>query len=795
MFIAVLLYGTGLFSQTYINDLEQSDSLQIWIGFQNRDSSFAHSGKYAAITDSIHPYGLGVEMNFPKEVQNKNVIFSITGFILCDSVYPNSLYVITIENRGEIAFWKGIPLSKLISQKETWVAFSDSVLIPAEVSKTGKLKTYLWNAGRKSQLLIDDLTVSFKPYQNPTFIEDITGLPKYTTPNEGGIVFKNKFYQIKEQGNSGFQIIDNTGNILVNSLRYFFNGTSENKNYHDFSLFRFVKKKKKEESTILTFDARNGLEKIKLTLECSNHSPVIKTSIITKYNKKTEVKRSALVLEYGMPLKEVYRANRKSDSKQFQDEYWLNQQGFLTGNDQSSMALYQTPDISSIQLDTKHQQAIINLDFEKDHPYLQFPLNADTFDYFIDKSTSIYQRKETHSSFFNIYAGMKPVPFPRLMKNPDGFVATYIWTEHADWGDVRTHRATYFGSELITNADSATGGFVKYNIPVTKSVFYDNPDSIRNTLASDSLFTTLESSIITDSNFSSFLADIYNKGSEICLHTPEQYTTTPYRLEEALAYMNAHFNSPTWIDHGYNNQPQNNREDFVCSGVDNYAFNLWKKYDVNYFWSPYYEDSQTFLYWGFFGSMEKFYSGYGDFFPKPDYWQHPTRTKSFYHWPTYSVLYVERESLWNYFFSRQQFNLFTTDWGVEINHCYPAWTIPGKGFWKFDSNGTIVAMDGFNRTLSLMDEYRAKGLLNITTVNKFIDYRLATEQISYDIMPDGRFIITNNSNHTIQGLSFAVKAGAVLVNDLKPAQKRVDNDMIFWFDLHAGEKVLVRVVE
>ena len=71
------------------------------------------------------------------------------------------------------------------------------------------------------------------------------------------------------------------------------------------------------------------------------------------------------------------------------------------------------------------------------------------------------------------------------MKNPAGYEAAYIWTEHADYTDISTNRATYFGSEKIINADSATGGFVYFNIPVTKSVFYANPDSVTNEKASN----------------------------------------------------------------------------------------------------------------------------------------------------------------------------------------------------------------------------------------------------------------------------------------------------------------------
>jgi len=796
LFVAVLFTASGnLFSQTYINTLEFPDSSGIWINTQYTDTAFSHSGNKAALTDSLNPYGLGVEMKFPEAVKNHNADILLTGFILSDTIAPDALYVVTVENKGEIAFWQGVPLSKLLKEKRKWFAFSDSIVVPADVTRAGKLKIYLWNAGRQSRVLVDDLSIAFKLHPNPSFLKDVDIVPATISKPGQLLLFQNNFYSISAQPDVGFRIQAKSGDTLMDDLSYFINSRIKGEDFKKIVRFSYKGASVENGKALLKFEAKNKLEKIKLTLTCHDYSPVIDVAVTRKFRKPATVMRSALLLKYRMPLQEVYRANRKSDNNNFRDEYWLDKQGFVTGNDTTALAIYHTPGLSSIQLNTKTKLAVLNLDYKNDHPYLQFPFNADTFDLKVDESTSVYRRRAVISSSFKIYAGFRTESLPRFMKNPEGFVATYIWTEHADWGDIRTHRATYFGSEKITNADSASGGFVKYNIPVTKSVFYDNPDSITNTMVSDSLFTSLESSIVTDTNFKDFLYQVYNKGSEICLHTPEQFTTTPGQLENALKYMKNHFGSPSWIDHGYNNLPQNNREDFVCSGVQNYASGLWKKYGIRYFWNPWYEDYQTFKNLGFFGSIEKYYSGFGDFYPHPDFWQHPTRTEAFWHWPTYSVLYIEREDLWEYFFSEHQFHVFTDNWGVEINHCYPAWSFPGKGFWKFDANGTIVAMDGFNRTLQRMSDYRAEGLLNVTTVKQFLDYQLATGQIDYDVLPDGRIKITNKSSRAVKGLSFATRAKYVLVNGLKPAQKLQEDDLIFWFDLNAGAYAIIRVIE
>ncbi|RLD88280.1 MAG: hypothetical protein DRJ09_08740 [Bacteroidetes bacterium] len=791
----ILLLWLQAFTQTFRNNLESADSLHYWINTNNLDSTNTHSGNYAAFTDSVHPYGLGVEMLFPDSILGKNTILSIRGFVFSNTLQSNALYVVSIVNQGETAFWQGISLKKILKHKKIWTPFHDSVIIPASITKTGKLKIYLWNQGKKSRILVDDLAISFRPLHNPSFLKDVDTLPEYVTFTREQLIFENNFYQIWNKGEDGFFISDTSGKLMTNHIRYFYNQKSKGKDYQKFSLFKFVSIKNRGDKTFLTFKTKSEFETVKLLLRCNKNTPEIDLIVSHRYKKSVEVSRSALLLDYALPLQEVFRANRKSDVDDFQNEYWLDKQGFTLSNNSTALAIYHTPGISSLQLNTKSHLAVINLDYEKDHPFLRFPLDADTFDFKVDESTSLYQRGNKKKNSFKIFAGIKPEKLPRLMKNPDGFLATYIWTEHADWGDIRTHHAAYFGSEKITNADSAVGGFVKYNIPVTKSVFYDNPDSITNTAASDSLFTTFESAIKTDTAYAGFLKQIHNKGNEICLHTPEQFSTTPDRLDSALAYMKKYFNSPTWIDHGYNNLKSNNREDFVCDGSLNYTSSLWKKYGIRYFWNPYYEDYQTFVNWGFFGSVEKMFSGYGDFYPKPDYWQHPSRTNDFYHWPTASVLYIGRERLWNYFFSSYQMNLFTHDWGVEINHCYPAWTKPGKGFWKYSGNSTVVAMEGFNRTLALMQQLKLQESLNVTTVEAFLNYQLALEQVDYAVLPDGRVRITNPTADSIKGLSFAVKAKVVTINGLRPAQKQADENLIFWFDLSPGHSALIRMVE
>jgi hypothetical protein len=181
--------------------------------------------------------------------------------------------------------------------------------------------------------------------------------------------------------------------------------------------------------------------------------------------------------------------------------------------------------------------------------------------------------------------------------------------------------------------------------------------------------------------------------------------------------------------------------------------------------------------------------------PKPDYWRHPTRSDDFIHWPTSTVLYIENDQLWDYFFNDRNLIAFVENWSVEMNHCYPAWVDPKKSFWTYDADLNIVAQPGFNRTLKKMARLKNEGQLNVTTVREFLDYQLLLENIDYQLLADGRVRVTNNNLQDVKGLSFATKAKAVLVDRLKPAQKISGDDLIFWFDLKAGSSSTIRVIE
>jgi hypothetical protein len=782
-------------AQVFFNDLEDSLNTKHWIGLQTIDSGFAHSGRYFSRVDSLIPYGLGLESRFPASVQNKNVRLKVSGWVKSEVPLDEALFVLSLKEGSEDLLWKGIELAPLITAGEQWFYFSDSLNIPANVSATGLIKAYLWNNDGKHRMGIDDLKFEFTVIQNPTFFPEVSAKASNASlPDQA--VFAGSYYKIfYQKKDKSLRIVGRDGSTIVKNIWYFSEQIRGRK--------RKVKESALQFKTVEISGDRSELflkgKDVEVVLVCRENSPEIQFKIQSSYKKNQEFARQSLVLKSGQAVEEVYRKNRKADVKSYQDEYWLDKEGVRFGSKQNSLIVYHMPGISSLQLKPADSLLLINLDYEKDHPFLHFPLDNDTVDLKEDWSSSKYSEDSNRQFEFSVFVGTRARNLPRFMKNPNGFLATYIWTEHADWTDIRTNRAAYFGSENIVQAEDANGGFVFYNIPVTKSVFWDNPDEIRNTNISGGKFNSKESSIMADTSFYSFLQEIYPLGNEICLHTPEQFTTTPQRLETALQFMQDKFASPSWIDHGYNNKIQNNREDLICDGSVKesayFALGLWEKYGVKYLWNAYYEEYFPFTQMRFSNNLEKPYSGFGDFYPKPDYWQHPSRTASVYHWPTASVLFVSENRLWDYYFGEKVLRHFVNDWAVEINHCYPAWTDPKKGFWIWSGDSTIIAAPGFNRTLQRMAALRDEGKLNVTTIRDFMDYQLALEQIKYEILADGAIRITNLSNKEIKGLSLATHSLLLLVNGVPPSQKIVGDDVVFWFDLWAGESKTIRVFE
>jgi hypothetical protein len=648
------------------------------------------------------------------------------------------------------------------------------------------------------------------------------------------IELKNPWYFLNVDEYGRINVKTPEHDIIMSSLTYFsdYEGAGENWGIKNISVNLM------NDSTVSISGKGSSDVLVNVILTVHKSLPKIDVNIRTHYSYNTIVRREALVAKFDVPLSEVYLKNRKIDVKPFDPEYWLQRQGVRFGSGIRSSLIYHTPNVSSLQLNAEKNLVFINLEYFLDHPYIKIPYQEDGGGKWIDLSAANYDAGSEREDYFSIYFGSLPKITPRLMMVPHGYLSGFVFTEHADSGNIRTHRAAYFGSEKITNINDAVGGFAGYKIPVTKSVFY--ADTTMPRPSGSSIRDDLDKPQFLD-----FLDQLNATGLyDICLHTPEGYSSNRETMTEAIKFMKNRFNTSTWIDHGMY-PGKINRESFVCDGLDPkseyYAADLWKQYNTRYFWNTADESMYTspvslkreishlkfrsasnelwrrYLYQRkcngmtvcgavlrlFNGNSHKFESNSlqpfkGNSYPTPLYWQNMTRTLDFYSWITnytedYRLLSTDKADN-QLKRTLTQINLLIANWGIFINHAY--FVRNRKGYDTLVENkGELVVNPFFDKILKFMADKRNEGVLYLTTIRDLLDYWIQLEKVSFEYQPTGAIRVYNDNNKAINGLSLVVKckAEAIRINDEIPTFKQVGEDAIVWFDIPAKSNVRLEV--
>ena len=658
--------------------------------------------------------------------------------------------------------------------------------------------------------------VSYLPQNIPDYV--------YSPVNPKSLnKIKNSYCSIIVDHEGKVSIIGADGKVIVSSLVYY----GELESGKSYCGLKNSSVRNLNDSSILI--EGNGLrnELVDLLVTTSNWLPKIDVQVRTHYNEKTLVKRESLISSFNIPVSEVYKKNRELDSDNLSSEYWLQNEGVLFRDHKNSALIYHTPLISSLQLETDKKLLFVNLDFDLDHPFVTIPYQPNKGHKWTNVSQSIYKKGSERQNAFSIYIGTAHKTIPRLMLVPSGYKAGYVFTEHADGGTIGTQRAAYFGSDDIMSAKDATGGFVKYKIPVTKSVFYTGPLTLPGA-------TIIEGGKV--SPLLNFLDELYATGNyDLCLHTPDDSTSNKKTLAEAIKFMKERYNSICWIDHGFYGGKLN-REASVCDGLDStspyYAGNLWEEYDTKYFWSPavemikngnwisvsdnlrkfrFYKAYVTFLkryaspadlmHLNFFQLIKKLRKNHafsyelntleynsGSSIPTPMYWRFPTKARNCYFWATdqektYGNLTqkdVENE--------KAQLDNLINHQGVFIDHGYFVRNRRDDRILK-TVNGHLMVNPNFDKILSLIVARREKGDLFVTTIKDLLNYWIKLDKIEFQYLPDGSTNIVNNNDESINGLSLIINSAFILVNGRKPSMKASNGQTIFWFNMEPHQTV------
>ena len=792
----IILFCTAIFAaflakaQVYTNDFENRQEWNApWFNLHIVADSSAAEENYVCICDSVHEFGFGFGINAGKDFPNQNVNCKFD-FLFKADANTQAEIVVSIDDTIRNRYWAPYPLADYVNDTAEWSQVLLDLNFPASYTQGGEIKVYVWNKG-KERLVFDDAKLEVKPLH-------LSFLPKSDSIVQKEYD-KEKYFVLREDP------YDKTSAPISYPLGMLEEYIIDGDTIREFNLFvnhpSFGDWISHSEISSTRFNFHRDKDRPGHEWEISLENWVSADNC--------KVVRQTLVIPFIDSTLTVYRRNLHIDSTLFQSEYYLDREGFTIGKGDRSFTLYHPTGnysfrYASLQLDAENRIAYINLDYWRDHPLIHYPLCDTIEDYFEDISCADLIVKPGRGLYIgrcirqNIYVniGDDIHDLPRLMPVWDGYQSAFIFTEHADWTDLRTHRAVLFGNENITKPEEAVGGFCYFNIPVTKSVFYWNPDNVTNEKTSNGLFKGLVASIKTDNEFYKLLKTIKKQGFEICLHTPEVYTTLPDEFPKAMRFMKRHFDTKTWIDHGYNNGSDKNREDLVCDGLlpdsPQYAAELWEKNGVRYLWNAYYEENRMERY-NFDSHFVQPFDGFGDALPNRQITTLPNSGKDFLLWSTPSTLEVNKDSEWYYYFDSIRLQRLVDQHNVFITHVYPAWSNPYRAFWQYNEEGTAVAMPGFNFALSQLARFRDEKKILPTTIEQYLSYYEKLLNIDYQII-DQNTVRLINRGESIEGLTLLCTK-PIIVEGKAIDFRKVNEGYLVWFDLKRNETVTIELRE
>ena len=788
-------YSNGALA-LYKNDLDSNRDSINWIN-ENTSLRDTINGNHFSRVDSNHQYGLGIKSSFPSNSFGQSLSITYQALFRRFSANAKIAVAISITKGDSSIYWN--PISVQTNAANEWNSRNVNFRIPGNlVDAENTITLFVWNMDGNSSVDIDDVQIKFEPLSLIVPI-DIANIENWKEKfkTETNRLNGEKYLILLDSINNGFRINSANGDSLISSMKfvieYYVKRTSKpTVKIKELSSFRINAIDKLGPKTILHFSENSDIANVKIDLVVDNLSGEISFDPEVQFRKKVFLVRAGLAVHYSMNVDRIIKNTSSVILNPAELNYWLNFGNvILAGNNQRFILEKEDP-LNTVELLTKSKTLLLNLDCSADHPQLHFPKMKKSKSLSIDVSEIFYSVGDVLKNTLKLKPLNKDQQLVRVFRNPNGYLSSMIWTEHADFSDIRIQRALMFGREDILSADSAIGGFVGNGVPMTKSVFYDNPTKLLNSVK-DVRFNSECLSIKNSPEFLELLKQLKKNDFEICLHTPDPFTTTPSIAEEAMRFMKDNFNSVNWIDHGYDNSTLSNREDLNCDGLDStssfYIKNLFEKYGVKYAWNSYYEDVPVFKDASFYSFFTNPYSGWNESYHCPEYFRNPL-DKNIISWRTTFTLDPSDGSLWSYYFDKQRLNDFVQSNGDCILHTYLARVDSTNGFYSYDGN-TIVINPEFEKVLKILKEYSDENKIWLTTVQKMLDFRLLLEKVSIEYTKNGLVIIFNNNDVEVTGFSLITTAQSIAAGEKNIRLKKYGYETIAILNLKPKEKLIL----
>ena len=398
---------------------------------------------------------------------------------------------------------------------------------------------------------------------------------------------------------------------------------------------------------------------------------------------------------------------------------------FLGTDTMQSMRLRTTNNVDS--------QLSFYSDYNRNHPYAHY--QAGSITELVDVSSQSRHSGDSYSPSVTFTINSNSIPSSLVKtRQPNGYDATLILTNHADNEQTDGVNAVAYGTADTSNPAYGTEGIVGRGIGWTKSVFvWGDPGDPYAISLQDQTFKTL-----TDK--------LHGDGVEIVPHsmTPEVEERTT--VENGMAYLSNQYGTRNWIDHG---APGNSEDLYswgTIKGNNYYILDLFNLYKYYYAWS--YIDYDTVN--NGLNMLDLTATSIRPYF----YYNNnvdddTTDSQNIYLW---STINTEKEP--DLYYTNANIDSLVKQRGIHIGHEYMAYATNENHSWYTNpTTGKIEIYPAFDNELAYIQSQIQSGYIWSPTVVEAGDYWRLLPNVSIVINADGTYTVTNNNTTSISGLT------------------------------------------
>ena len=117
---------------------------------------------------------------------------------------------------------------------------------------------------------------------------------------------------------------------------------------------------------------------------------------------------------------------------------------------------------------------------------------------------------------------------------------------------------------------------------------------------------------------------------------------------------------------------------------------------------------------------------------------------------------------------------------------------PGRTFWTYDADSTIVALPGMNRAFERVAKLRDEHKMLPMTIQTYLDYYRGLLQVNYEII-DAEHIRLQNLGEEIKGFTLLCPAPIRFEDNRFYDFRKSGNNYYLWFDFKANDTVTIEI--